>query len=511
MPIRPSRLAPLALFGLLQAPLHSAGQDAPPAPQPAPDASAPAAVESLQPKQERPIEEFDLHDAIITEGSGLTADDVAQRTLARSYQVESARSDAASAEANADATWTNVLPTVTLFAQYKRIKRVRNNLEFFPTPTEEQIAGFNPGTLPVLMDLGELFSDPSSRDTFTQPENNYSIGAELKYPVSDLFLRIWPGYEASAKAAEAKKIGIEATEAQIELQAREAFYNYARAVAFRAVAEQAFRQAEAQTAQVELFVRAGTAAPVELALATSNREKARGDLARATGLVSVTRTVVATLSGMQVQEVSGVGEDVTVLPAPPTRPIEELVSSGLSQRAELRALRKAIGASELGRTAEKNGALPSLILEGTVLYANPNPRYIPPVEEFNTNWEVGATLAWTPNQWLSSRQKGKKADADVAKLRSDMAALEDGVRLEVVQAYQDYYTAQAAAAAAESALKASEEAYRVRMAQYRVGAGVVQDLLDADLLVNQARLGQINAALDARVALARLERAAALE
>ena len=110
-----------------------------------------------------------------------------------------------------------------MYGQYKRINQVENNLDF----------GFS---LPAGTELPD----------FTQPPNNYSTGATLRIPASDIFLRIWPAYEGASTVAEARKLQIEATSAEVEMRAREAFYGYARAVAFRAVADQAFLQAEAQ-------------------------------------------------------------------------------------------------------------------------------------------------------------------------------------------------------------------------------------------------------------------------
>jgi outer membrane protein TolC len=120
-------------------------------------------------------------------------------------------------------------------------------------------------------------------------------------------------------------------------------------------------------------------------------------------------------------------------------------------------------------------------------------------------------LAWTPNNSLTGHYAGRKAEAQLQRARADLAAQEDAVRMEVVNAYQSYKAAEAVTVASEARLTASEEAYRVRLAMYRVGAGVIVDLLNADLTVSQARLQRANAAINSRAALAALRRAAAVE
>ncbi len=479
MSIRSFQLVSLCAASLLTASSPAQAQEAA-----AP--SAPAVTKAAEEKS--PIEGFDLNSALVSDSGGLTADQVAKLAVGRSAQIASAQALAESARWDTKAQWVNFLPTLSLFGQYKRISEVKNKIDF-----------------------GLMLPPGTKLPNFTQPVDNWSTGASLKIPASDIFLRIWPAYEGSKTLAAARQIQIETTEAEVALRAREAFYAYARAVAFRAVTAQALKQAEAQAKQTQLFVSAGTAAPVDLMNATARLERARGDLARAEGGVAITRTVIATATGLKTSEIAAIGEPVTQLPAAPTRSADELVNSGLNQRAELRALRKVAGANDHFETAQKNGAWPQLLLEGNALYANPNPRHIPPVEEFRGTWDVSATLAWTPNQALSSHANGKRAESDLAKARADLAALEDAVRIEVVQAYEDYRSADATARHAEAGMSAAEEAYRVRLAMFRVGAGVIQDLLDADFLVTQARLSYVSSVLDARGALARLDRAAAIE
>jgi outer membrane protein TolC len=444
--------------------------------------------------------------------SGLTAEQVADKAVERSPQIASAQQTATSAQWDTKAAWSNFLPVVQLSAQYKRINEIENEFSpaTIPPPTPEQIARFDPSSLVVLRDLQTLFAEAEAPN-FTQPLDSYALAASIRVPASDLFLRVWPAYEAQGEVADARKVQIEATEAQVAQQAREAFYNYARAVAAFVVQEQSVKQAEAQANQTKLFVEAGTYAPVEMMAATATLEGARGTLARAAGMVEVTRMAVATLSGIPRNQVKDIAEPITDLPELPTTSEDALVQGALERRPELRAMRKVAKAAGLGEKAERNAAWPALILEATDLYANPNPRVVPPKEVFRNSWEVGASIVWSPNQAITGAQRGNKQEAELAKARADLAALEDSVRIEVVQAYHDCKSAEAVARSSEAQLKAAEEAYRVRMAMYQVGAGVRLDLISADQQVTQARFQYASSAIDARAALSRLRRVAALD
>ncbi len=281
----------------------------PPAP-PATAAGVGAAAPSDVPEK-APIDGFDLNRAVVSASGGLTADRVAELARGRSPEIAGAHAVAESAKWDAKAQWVNFLPTLSVFGQYKRISKVANNVSFFAPPTAEQLGQLRPETVVVLQDFNNVLFSGGSGTSFTQPLDNWSAGATLRVAASDIFLRIWPAYEGSLKVAAARDLQIAAKLAEVDLRAREAFYGYARAVAFRAVAEQAFAQADAQAGQIQLFVNAGTAAPVDLMAATARREGARGSLSRAQGSVAVARTVVATMTGLRPDEVAAIAEPVT--------------------------------------------------------------------------------------------------------------------------------------------------------------------------------------------------------
>ncbi len=487
----------------------SAAAQTTPAPPPATDLPVPASNEMKeQEAADAPITEFDFRSAVISE-TGLTSDEAAQRARARAPQVASAEAVAQAAYWDSRVVWSGFLPQLNGSLQYKRITFIENRpFSLDPANIDRPLSETTLETLAVLADVFGT-EDASS---FTLPKNNYLVAANARWPVLDVLLRVWPQYEASKNIIQARKFQIESTAHGVELNAREAFYAYVLALANRAVFTQSVKQAQAQRDQIQLFVDAGTAAPVDLMSAVSRYEAARSALARAEGVVATSRSRLATLMGVPDSEITTIREAVADLPPAPTASSEELVKRGLNERAELKALRELVDAGNLQRRAERGGAMPQLSVEGNILEARPNPRYIPPNrDKFRTSWEVGATLSWSPNTSLVGYQRSQRANAEIARARADVIAMEDAIRTEVVQAYEDYKAADAAALASQAQLKAAEEAYRVRLAMYRVGAGVVFDLLQEDLRVTEARLALANAAINARVAMARLKRAAVLD
>jgi outer membrane protein len=478
--------------------------------QPAPEKRPPARADAA------PAEAFDIERAIVSDTGGLTADEAAKRARARAPQIQSAEAASAAAEWEAKSAWVGFIPQLSLFAQYKRISEVRNSLGGTDPDAAARLAAAvaaipDPATRNAFGALGDSLSAGFGDANFTQPLNNYALGAGLKIPVSTMLLQTLPQHEAAKEQIEVRRLQAQSTAEIVELQAREVFYRYAAAVAQRALVEQAVKQSEAQAAQTKLFVDAGTKAPVEHMAATAQLEGLRGELARAEGALAATRNALATLMGVSSAEVQAIGEHVTQLPEAPTQAPEAMVDHAIEHRTELLALRKAVGATRKVQKAQKNAVWPQLNLEGNTLYANPNPRYIPVQEEFNNTWDVSATLSWSPTQAFAGTYAGNKAGADAAKARADLAAMEDSVRIEVIEAFENFKAAAATARAGEAEVKAAEETYRVRLATYKVGAGVMIDLTDAESRLNQARLKYVASAIQARLYLAQLRRRAAIE
>jgi outer membrane protein TolC len=502
MNVKPSKLrsAALATFSLwvtatsvsAQAPAARpdiappAAPSAAPAAAPATPAPAPGGSDELLPK-------FDMATVLMAPSGGLTADEAGKRARARAPQIFAARATATVSKTDVDGSWTSFIPIIDLAFQYKRINLVANNIDF-------------PGGIEV------------PRTAFTQPVHQLALNLGVNYVVSDVFLRAWPAYKAAVSQADAQKIQIEVASSMVDLTARNAFYTYARALAQRAVDEQALRQAEAQAAQIKLFVDAGTSAQVDYMTAAARVEEARSALAVSDGRVAISQNNLAVLLGVKPEEITGLGEPVLEPPAQPAADADELLRTAFERRAELRALRKVVETNEHLKGVQRGAALPTLSVFANDLYAQPNPRYIPPNvrdgkldPNFKNSWELGASVAWRPNNSINGVYNVRKSEAQIAKARADLGAQEDAIRTEVFSAYRTYVSAVAANAASQARLAAAEEAYRVRLATYKVGAGVIVDLQLADLAVSQARLATANSAIATREALAALNRAAGID
>ncbi|HEV8547388.1 MAG TPA: TolC family protein, partial [Polyangiaceae bacterium] len=137
----------------------------------------------------------------------------------------------------------------------------------------------------------------------------------------------------------------------------------------------------------------------------------------------------------------------------------------------------------------------------------PNQRYFPLKQEFNTSWQAGVALTWTPTD-IGGAEAGRTAAlAKVAELEAQRRQLRDGLRVEVDQALKAASEARFTIEVAGNALAASEESYRVRRELFRAGRATIVELTDSETDLTRTRLQLANAYVNGRVALVQLNHA----
>jgi outer membrane protein len=353
----------------------------------------------------------------------------------------------------------------------------------------------------------DAFPDPELQRGFDTQHHTGAFAARLSYPVSTIFFSIIPNHKAALKSAEAVKLQEHIQKLEVELQARESYFNYARARAALYVALSAQAQAEAHQRDVTALVNAGSLARVELMRADSQVALARVTVSRTRALVATVRALLFTLMHHDGTDDLTLSDNFEEVLPPLTETSDAILAKALSKRTELRQLRTTLEALEHTVDAAQGQQLPVLALGAQADYANPNQRYFGAAHEWNESWALFAALSWSPNDWATYGKTAEQGRADIAQTLADLERLEDGLRVEVARAFEDYNSAQASLVSARIGIAAADESYRVRREQFRAGAAVATDVIDAEGELRSTRLDLVNAVIDMRIAKARLDRA----
>lgn len=455
----------------------SAGSPAAPSAQsPAAAGSAAAApVPSAAPELSSELERSPLLLLPVTEKSqgGLTADEVAARAQRVSPRAEIARADAARAEERADQAVSLFLPRADLKAIYTRLSKVEYPPEF---------GGF---------------ADP--------PVNSYSLQAIISIPISDYFLSLKDHYDSAQHAEVVARYQRKGELAAVAQEARQAYYELARAVAARNLAEHRVVQLGRFTSEIGVLVDGGELSTVELSQSRAREASAKAALERAVAAQRVAEQALRQQIDLDLGAAVGVGEPLLSQRPVPGAELSPLVESALTKRPEAMALLELVKTRTATRDALSKSRLPSLSLFGNVNYDNPNQRRFPLEEKFLATWSAGAQLTWSPSDFIMKGSDVDDAELEIARVRSELSGLKDRITVEVTRAYENARAAQGAVDAAQTAVVAAQETLDVRLALFHAGEATSREVLDAELDLRVAQLDFIDNVLSTHLALSALE------
>ena len=432
-------------------------------------------------------------------GGSLTAENVAQRSMATSYQAKAAEQNLSAAGARSEAQWTNYLPRLGLVARYTRLSN-------FTPPSlsgNGSLVGTSapPGTLnptPTIAAAG--FSFPLVLD-------NYLTQATIAIPISDYFLRIGKAYSASTRSEEAARFDVVAARAKSYADGKVAYYTWLRARGAVGIAEESLAVARAHQKDAENQFTVGNASKADVLRARTQVAAAELAIDRAKSGVALTERQIRVAMHGKEDDVFTPGESLEAsIPAQPST-LKQLVAEAQSQRPEIKSIDKNAEAARKLADVSRAGKYPVLSGFGDVTYSNPNQRRVPATADWFATWSLGAQVTWSPNDLLTAGASGADAEARASALDAQKQAVRDGVDLEVTQAYQGIIEADAAIDSTQRQLESAVEGYRVARELFNNGRGTATTLIDAEIVLAQTRFEQLNARADARIARVRLEHA----
>lgn len=419
---------------------------------------------------------------------GLTADEVAEKATATSFEVKAKKEATRAAEAQLNQAIVGFYPRLALTGRYVRLSKVE-----YPDLIPPQFASM----------MGD------STLSFEVPLDQWSAQAQVQIPISDYVLRISRSYAAASKSVRAANLDERAQKLKTALDGRLAYYDWLRARGGAQVAEQTLQQAKGHLVDVNHAFEVGAASKADVLRVEAQVAQAEMLVERSRNFAKITedrlRVIMHDTSGRPY----GVGENLEdeVPSVASVEDLEALREEAMSKRLEVKMIEENVSAIREQAKVAKAGIWPRLDAFANATYANPNQRIIPPVEEWRFTWEAGLQLSWSPNEAFASGSAGSSVSAQAAQLEAQRSALLDGIQMEVLQSAQAVHEAEVAITTTARGLAAAEESYRVRRELFRNGRATSMELTDAEMELFRARLEALNARVDLRTANARLSHA----
>jgi outer membrane protein TolC len=247
---------------------------------------------------------------------------------------------------------------------------------------------------------------------------------------------------------------------------------------------------EAESARVERHLDAGSAARVELVTAEAVLQEARAEEAGAAARVGLAERSLARLMGVDA------GELARRTLAPVTTRAAPTPSDAGTSPVVLRAAEN-VTVAEARLAEERAGRFPTVRAGAALIdYGAWERSHV-------LEWRAGVEIAWP----VFTGPRGgavRRAGAEVAAARADLATVRLQAAQEVDQATTAVIAADARATALEAAVTRWEEVTRIEALALEAGAGEQRDLLRAEAGLFQARAGYALATQDALTARLRL-------
>jgi outer membrane protein len=310
-------------------------------------------------------------------------------------------------------------------------------------------------------------------------------------------------YRLEKLGVDLSKTNVEVVKRDIVLQVREGYFNILTAEKFLSVAQQAVKQFEAQLEVTKAFFEVGIVpkndllqAEVKLANAVQALVKAENDVATAKASFNILlrREINAPLSVVDILEYKPF----------PLR-FEESLEEALRQRPEIKAAQIKIGQTKENVKIAQSGFFPTINLTGTYGHTSEELGLMGDLR--SERWNVQTLATFTLWNWGNTAYKVGENKVKVTQAEDSKVQLVEGVTLEVKQDYLNMVQAEKNISVAEKSIEQAEENLRMNEERYKYQVATATDVLDAVILLAQARVNYYSALSDFNIAKARLERA----
>ena len=330
-------------------------------------------------------------------------------------------------------------------------------------------------------------------------DNFYGSGISAAVPVFTGGRRGAERRSADAQQA-AADAGLNATQYDVRLGTKEAYFNVLRAGELVDVATAQVAQAERAMRDADSRLRAGTTTRSDVLRARVALASARDALATAGSTRTSSQFALARAIGSDVPVEAAPVADEDTIPLPLSR--DSLVSNAVTGAPVALAAAAITQSADAAIRAARAQYLPTVLASGGYGWLEQrsvNPRPV-------GGWTLQMGVSYPLFNGFQREAAVTRAEAQAVAAHSAELDTERGVRADAVRAYDDATVAAQRIGFAREAVAAAREDLRVQELRYRAGASTFLDEVTSQLNLAQAETSLVEARYDYQIARAMLER-----
>lgn len=422
---------------------------------------------------------------IAREGKTLTLNDAIKMGVANSNHLKLSQAKIAEANASLREAKEHRLPDFKISGSYLRLSN--------PTVDMKMKLGGGAGT-------DTTNSSSSGSSSINVNEAAYGI-ANISLPLFSGF-RIQRGIESAKYLQKATLLDAEKDKDEVIKNIVAAYSNLYKAKAAVDLVEENLKQSKQRVKDFEHLEENGLMARNDLLKAQLQQSKVELTLLDAENGYKIAGINMALMLGLPEETILSPDEQ-SFSTIDDSRNFTEWEQIAMDNRQDAKALSYRAKAAHIGIKAAKSEYYPSLALTGGYMAA-----YIPNIITITNAMNVGVGLKYSPSSLWKVGSKVAQAKAKAQQLQINQDILNDGIKLQVAQAYQDYLSNQKKIEVYNEAVTQAQENYRIIKNKYDNSLATTTDLLDADVAQLQAALNYAFAKVDAIVSYKTLQQSA---
>jgi outer membrane protein len=333
-----------------------------------------------------------------------------------------------------------------------------------------------------------------------RPNNMFDFGLSVKQPIFNAG-KVRTALNLAQESLGEKEASRETVSQQITFQVFQAFNNLLLAEANLETVRETQKQRLKHLEMARSRFKNGVATEIDVLRSEVNVANLEPEVIRAENRIRLARSAFNNLIVVDLSAATKVDGSLKYRPWSPGS-LDDLQRKTLELRPELHALRKQVQQARLALSLARAENKLSVDMEGQWGYSVREPKNF--FKSDFSRWNV--TLSFKLPVYDSGRKAGLlvQANARLQAAEQRLAQLENNVRLEVKQAFDDMQSSAEAIKAAELSLKQAERVLAMMQSNYEYGAATTLDVVDSQTALSLARNSFINATYDYEIAKARL-------
>ncbi len=339
------------------------------------------------------------------------------------------------------------------------------------------------------------------KDALVPVANNmFNMSFEVKQPIYTAG-KVRTALRLAQESLAEKSASREAVRQQLTFKVFQAFNNLLLMQANLQVVRETHRQRVQHLEQARNRFKNGVATEIDVLRSEVNVANMEPELIRAENRVRLARAAINNLIVVDLDTPTEIDGTLEYRPWP-AGSLEELQRRTLELRPEVQAARKQVQQARLTVSLANAEKKLSVDLAAAWGYSVREPKNI--LNNDFSSWNF--TFNFKLPLFDSGRKSGLVAQASSRSHAAEqrLAQLENNVRLEVKQAYDDMQSAEKAIAAAKLSVSQAERVLAMMEGNYQYGAATTLDVVDSQTALAEARNNQIYATYDYEISKARL-------